>query len=203
MMNSKHPEQVLMAGGKAASSKGPPLHLIPTEALVGLAERFELGVIRKGDNSWNAVSKNQAILTDKEFLIERCSHIIHHALKLRDQLVRGELPGEETIKDNAGAVAWGGAFMLCAAKALAEDHEEKHPEVPMLCSLEKGKQYVCLNGMLTGDLITIGFNFFGKIPDVQWDYKGNPFKVNNSLTAEQLAGYTIVSEEKADAKDGK
>lgn len=195
---SKHPEQVPMAGGKAASSKGPALHLIPTAALTGLADRFELGVIRKGDKSWNATSNNQAVLTDKGFLIERCAHIIHHAMKLRDQLVRGELPGEETIKDNAGAVAWGGAFMLCAAEALKEDHEHKHPEVQMLCRLEKDKQYVCLNGMLTGELITIGFNFHGKIPDVQWDYKGNPFKINNSLTAEQLAGYTIVSEEKAD-----
>ncbi len=104
---SGHPEQVAMASGAAASSVGPSFHLIPTVALERLAERFALGVERKGDKSWNALSDNQQCLTDKKFLIERLSHIIHHALKLRDKLNADD---SEAIQqdDDAGAIAWGG-----------------------------------------------------------------------------------------------
>lgn len=200
-MTDKHPEQIPMAGGKAASSKGPAFHLIPTVAMVGLAERLELGVIRKGDKAWNATSHNQEILVNKEFLIERCSHIIHHAMKLRDQLAHGEQPGEETIKDNAGAISWGGAFMLCAADALKKESEElAEKKMQSLVTLERDKQYVCQNGRLTGKIRPIGLSFHGMIPDVGWDYKGNPHKINKSLTTAELSGYTIISEEKTDGK---
>ena len=75
-MTDNQPEQVSMAGGIAQSSKGPPLHLIPTVALERLAERFSLGVERKGEKSWNALSANQRCLKDKPFLIERLSHLV-------------------------------------------------------------------------------------------------------------------------------
>ena len=113
----KHPPQTLMANGKVASTKGPSFHLIPTVALVKLAERFELGEERKGDKAWNATSKNQECLLDRAWLIERCSHIIHHAMKLRDQLAG--LEADESPTDNASAIAWGGMFLICAAEALA------------------------------------------------------------------------------------
>ena len=114
-----HPPQVLMAGGRVASTKGPAFHLIPTVALVKLAERFELGEERKGDKAWNATSKNQECLLDRAWLIERCSHIIHHTMKLRDQLAGSLTEGEESPTSNASAIAWGGMFLICAAEALA------------------------------------------------------------------------------------
>jgi len=116
-LRQEHPPQTLMAGGKVASTKGPSFHLIPTIALVRLAERFELGEERKGDKAWNATSKNQECLLDKAWLIERCSHIIHHTLKLRDQLAG--LEADESPVDNASAIAWGGVFLICATEALA------------------------------------------------------------------------------------
>lgn len=103
-----------MAGGIAASSKGPPFHLIPTVALERIAERFELGIERKGARAWNAVSNNQSCLLDREFLIERLSHVIHHSLKLRDKLASGSSIGGLEDDDDAGAIAWGGVFILCA-----------------------------------------------------------------------------------------
>lgn len=116
--HSDNPVQIPMAGGKAASSVGPPFHLIPTSALTHLANRFQKGVERKGDKSWNALSNNQECLTDKEFVIERMSHVIHHALKLRDQLQNGVQPTDESMTENAAAMAWGGVFAICAAEAI-------------------------------------------------------------------------------------
>ena len=115
---SDHPVQIPMAGGKVASSVGPPFHLIPTSALTHLANRFQKGIERKGDKAWNALSNNQECLTDKAFVIERMSHVIHHALKLRDQLQNGVQAGDESMTENAAAMAWGGIFAICAAEAI-------------------------------------------------------------------------------------
>lgn len=116
------PVQVLFVGGLAASSKIPPLHLIPTLALECLANRFQKGIDRKGDKSWNAISTNQSILTDREFAIERTAHIIQHAMKLRDKLLSGEdLPGDD---DDAGAIMWAGAFFACVSDALTKQAKQ-------------------------------------------------------------------------------
>ena|SRR3990167_5184724 len=117
------PEQVPYAGGQAASSKIAPFHLIPTVALESLANRFQKGIERKGDKSWNAISQNQEILVDREFAIERTSHIILHAQKLRDKLLRGEdLIGDD---DDAGAIMWAGAFFACVANALNRQNQKR------------------------------------------------------------------------------
>lgn len=133
--NMRHPEQVDFSGGKAASSKIPPLHLIPTVALEKTAERFQLGIERKGDKSWNALSRNQEVLTDLDFLIERTSHIIHHAAKLRDKLnrLKADRDTPEVVKrdhdpmrqidedDDASAIVWGGMFLQCAVEELRKE----------------------------------------------------------------------------------
>ena len=117
MADEKAPE-VPMAGGAVTSSKIPRLDYIPTEASVRLAERFEKGVERKGiDKAWNALSKDQQVLTDIPFILERIGHVKYHADKLRDKILAGTpLSGD----DDAGAIAWGGAFLCCATKALAD-----------------------------------------------------------------------------------
>src|SRR5690242_4527977 len=108
------PKEIDMAGGLVSSSRGLPLHYIPTEALQCLADTFELGVQRKGEKAWNAVSGNQSVLTDREFLLERISHVIKHALNIRDALLTNDPAG--AYRD-AGAVMWGGALFACATKA--------------------------------------------------------------------------------------
>lgn len=112
-----------MAGGLASSSPCPPFHLIPTIGLIGLAERFQKGVERKGDKAWNAVSKNQACLKDKEFAIERLSHVINHAMKLRDKLQAGDVNGMAE-DDDAGAIAWAGVFLYCVVDQLLKGENE-------------------------------------------------------------------------------
>lgn len=109
--------EIVMAAGQVSSSAIPGLHRIPTEALVRLAQRFDLGVERKGDKAWNAVTANQQVLADREFILHRIGHVVIHALKLRDKILRGApMEGD----DDAGAIAWAGAFLCCATKALSQ-----------------------------------------------------------------------------------
>ena len=120
ILNQDHPQQVEMAGGKALSSKIPAFHLIPTVGLERLAQRFELGVERKKEKSWNAISQNQEVLLDRLFLVERLSHIIHHAMKLRDVIIQGK----KIEDDDAGAIAWGGIFAICSTDAIQKQEKQ-------------------------------------------------------------------------------
>lgn len=111
------PEEIPMAGGVVSSSKQPRIDLLPTELFFRAAARFELGIERKADKAWNALSANQSCLTDKEFVLDRIGHGIGHLLKLRDKVLAGKpMEGD----DDAGAVAWTAAFLCCATRALAE-----------------------------------------------------------------------------------
>lgn len=120
-----HPGQVEVAG--ALSSPGPEFELIPTIGLVRLAERFMLGEVRKGDKAWNAMSSNQGILLNRKFLLNRIGHIIAHCLKLRDK-VMNDLPfvsDDPMEDDDAGAIAWGGIFAICATDAIERERLAK------------------------------------------------------------------------------
>lgn len=112
-MPDQNAPEVPLAGGIVSSSAIPGFHLIPTEALTRLAARFELGLERKGDKAWNAITDNQQCLTARDFVLSRIDHVIGHAMKLRDKLVRG-MPLDD---DDAGAIIWGGAFLCCATAA--------------------------------------------------------------------------------------
>lgn len=105
------------------SSKQPSLELIPAEALWALSERFELGVERKGDKAWNALSANQACLSDRRFAIERIGHAINHLLRIKTALEATVfvVPYCETsaeIRQEAAAVMWAGAYLVCASTSL-------------------------------------------------------------------------------------
>lgn len=192
-------EQRRMAGGKVSSTKVPPLHLIPTVALTTLADRFQAGKDRKGGGAWNALSKNQEILTDKEFLIERCDHIILHTLLVRDQLARGESPGEESLSHNAGAVLFGGALLSCAADALASLASYRSipaadlPPVQDKWCLQSGKSYTTVGKYTTGPMVPMVSNelFSKNCSEVTWLPDGTPQKVNQSLTTAELEVYRI------------
>ena len=111
------PVEIPMAGGKVSSTRAPAFQLIPTEALLRLIARFELGRERKKEKAWNARSENQEVLLDREFAIERIDHLMRHALTLRDKIQRGApMEGD----DDAAAISWSGAFLCCATKAMAE-----------------------------------------------------------------------------------
>lgn len=114
-----HPPQVELVPG-ALTTAGPDFHLIPLVALERLAERFMLGEVRKGSKAWNALSSNQHILTEKKFILARLSHIIHHTYKLMNKIANN-LP--LTDDDDAGAIAWGGVFAICASDALTKQKQ--------------------------------------------------------------------------------
>ena len=111
------PGDVLMAGGKVASSKCPPYHLIPRAALEMLANQCGLGVKRKGSKAWNALSDNQDVLLNREFVLERISHGINHLLNSRDRILNNDFSDMETENDMA-AVFWCGMFLCSAADAM-------------------------------------------------------------------------------------
>ncbi len=119
-MPDENAAEIPFAGGKVSSSKSPRFELIPTVALVRLADRFELGLERKADKAWNAMTPNQEVLQDRAFVLSRIAHVISHALKLRDKVIAGGVMGD----DDAAAILWGGAFLVCASAA----------KVPLNCS---------------------------------------------------------------------
>lgn len=114
-----HPPQVELVPG-ALTTAGLDFHLIPLVALERLAERFMLGEVRKGSKAWNALSSNQHILTEKKFILARLSHVIHHTYKLMNKIAN-DLP--LTDDDDAGAIAWGGVFAICASDALTKQNQ--------------------------------------------------------------------------------
>lgn len=127
------PEEIPMAGGKVKTSKIPRWELIPTAALDSIASIFELGIVRKGDGAWNALSDNQEILTDIDFLINRLAHIMRHAALIRDQLkATGTINAED-----AGALGFGGVLMTCAAKALHDAGWAQSPTTDIIGTLKK------------------------------------------------------------------
>lgn len=105
------------AGGAVSSSKIPRLDLIPYRSIVRLAARFELGLERHGEKAWNALSSNQQVLTDRDFVIARAAHAANHALLLIGKLT-GCIPDDGD--DDAAAIMWSGACLCEATRALAE-----------------------------------------------------------------------------------
>ena len=124
-MPDPNAKEVPMVGGIVSSSKIPGLHLIPTEGLLRTAARFDLGTERKGDKAWNALSSNQECLLDRAWAIERIGHVINHALKLRDRLLKDEPLLGDGVDDDAGALGWSAMFLCCVTRALQDLREGK------------------------------------------------------------------------------
>jgi hypothetical protein len=108
-----NPTPKLIFKGGAASTPKPKLFLIPYNALVGLANRFELGWNKYKDNAYNAISppsnaRRSEMLQDQEWIRERISHVIHHAYQYL-QKMEGVI--EDDGDDDASAIMWGGACL--------------------------------------------------------------------------------------------
>lgn len=101
-------ESVCLTSG-AVSFRIPRYDLIPRAALKRVADRFELGLLKHKERSWNARSANQECLEDKEFMIARGAHAIDYAFKLIAKL-EGLAP--EDGDDDATAIARAG-LCLC------------------------------------------------------------------------------------------
>lgn len=106
-----------MLGGMAHSVGTPPFHLIPSIALIELANQYALGESIKGKDAWNALSNNQHVLTDKVALAVRLGHVISHCTVMLDDLVADR---PLNIRD-AAAIMWGGSFAIASVDA-------RHPQ---------------------------------------------------------------------------
>lgn len=108
-------ETTTSAGSGAKSSNVPRLDLIPYQALVRLAGRYEKGLLRYGRENWRKG------LTDKDYVLERAAHVLNHAAILIEKL-QGLRPDDGD--DDAAAVMWGGAFLCEATLALKCERDD-------------------------------------------------------------------------------
>jgi hypothetical protein len=84
--------------------------------LIALANRFELGEKKHGRGQWKKG------LSDKEFVLARLNHVIYHAYKLIDKI---ETDSDFSTDDDAGAIMWGGAFLIEAVNAIQASRNEE------------------------------------------------------------------------------
>lgn len=109
----KEDEDKIVTPSGATSSKCPRFDLIPIEAIIRLANRFELGEIKHGHNNWRKG------INDKQYILERTCHIIHHAIKFMHKLDH-LLPDDGD--DDVGAILWGAAFLCEATKYYSKEN---------------------------------------------------------------------------------
>jgi hypothetical protein len=86
----------------AKTSACPRLDLIPYEANVRMAERFEVGLKRYGRDNWRKG------LTDEDYVAERIAHMMNHGARFLAKM-QGRMPDDG--EDDAGAILWAGAFL--------------------------------------------------------------------------------------------
>lgn len=86
----------------ARTSTAPRMDLIPYEALVRMADRFEVGLARYGRDNWRVG------LRDDDYVAERVAHLMNHAAVLLEKLAGRRMDDGE---DDIGAVLWAGAFL--------------------------------------------------------------------------------------------
>ena len=103
----------------ASSSKVPRLDYVSLTALRRLAKRYATGLTKHGKYNYKQG------LTDKEYILERCAHVIEHAYKYIEVLEGQRVDDGD---DNAAAIMWGGAF-LCESDEARKEAEESNKEV--------------------------------------------------------------------------
>lgn len=121
----KQSEPVVQFTNGKVSTKIPRFELIPRDALVALARRFERGVRIKGDGAWNALTDASAA-DDTQFVIDRLAHCIDHCYKAIGRLTCSEeLLSMEEINDggDAGAIMFAGALLASHTSRDAEFNE--------------------------------------------------------------------------------
>lgn len=129
-------KEIDQAGGLVSSSEIDDFAYITTHSLQRLAYRCKIGVQRKGDKAWNATTSNHDCLTNIDFAINRISHVIGHALALRDKLVKAKHTGEfhlDKDHDDAAAIMWSGMLFCEVTNAIEhKEHKEHKIKIPLI-----------------------------------------------------------------------
>ena len=124
IQNQSPKGEEILADGKYMSSIVPRHELIPRTASLRKIRRYEYGEQKKGKYAWNALSKNQEVLLDKDLLIKRLGHVIEHCQSLLHKLITDapliDFSNPVDEHDDAAAIAWGGDFAICATEAMEE-----------------------------------------------------------------------------------
>jgi hypothetical protein len=102
-------EAKVVSKSGATSSALPGYDQLPYHAMRLLASRYSLGEAKHGRHNWRKG------LNDKDYVIKRLGHVVHHALKAI-AILEGFVPDDGD--DNAGAIMWGGAFLAEAMHEL-------------------------------------------------------------------------------------
>jgi hypothetical protein len=100
--------------GAMSSGRKPRYDLIPTQALRRIANRFEEGVDKYGQDNWRKG------IHDTMWLLDRTNHAIEHLKKIQANLHSGLT--QISLDDDAAAVAW-------AAIIIMEAESERAPKV--------------------------------------------------------------------------
>lgn len=92
--------------GVTRSRKMPPYHMIPTEALDCMAERFGLGFEKKKEKSFQSrrYTHMAEVLKDDEFFQDALNHMQKHLSLLMNKDFR-----EDEAWGHLGAILWGAA----------------------------------------------------------------------------------------------
>lgn len=110
----------------AKTSEVPRLDLIPYAALVSLARRYEKGIVRYGRDNWRKG------LSDRDYVLERAAHVLNHTAILIEKL-QGLRPDDGD--DDAGAILWGGAFLVEAVNARKREADAAMADVARIDAL--------------------------------------------------------------------
>ena len=98
-------EQLAKHLGVGKSRAVPRLELIPYEGLCEVAKIYEKGLANYGDGAYNALGCTRS-LQDRKWLIDRLSHVIHHAYAAIRKIHGADSNGDWTA--DAAAIGWGG-----------------------------------------------------------------------------------------------
>lgn len=101
------PDEVhTFTSGAASSGRLPGLWLIPWDIFAErLASRYDQGTYEKyGEDNWRTGLK------DREFVMDRASHMLKHAFKAVEELRLGKRDSD----DNLSAVIWGAICLMAA-----------------------------------------------------------------------------------------
>lgn len=98
--------------GATSSEHLNPYHLIPTQTVKKLAQRFALGAVKHGDVNYQKCIKpssdGRLWILDLAFARDRYNHIFEHLMLLKSH---GQFDRNGKPDDNIAAVLWGTSFL--------------------------------------------------------------------------------------------
>lgn len=99
-------EKVVLLGGSTRSEIAPAFDLIPPEGIRRIAQRFNKGALKHGENNWKLSLQNET--NARAFCFEAFNHMMEHSLKM--------VNGEDPEDDHLGAIGWAVTVLAYAEK---------------------------------------------------------------------------------------